>query len=487
MTNTVDDISGREKYLDEGQEATQGVPTDGMVDPTGEYPKRDYFFGTSINKAAVGAKINNLALGGSEYGVDLSLPDQKSSEYPFNQVQETESGHVIEIDDTPGGERILIKHRTGAGMELRADGSVLISSQRQTVQVTGGDATVIVEGEGNLIYKGDVNFKVAGDFNLDVEGNYNLNIAGDKIEKVKGRHTKTVDRDQNYTVRGSRSANVIGKNTEVILDDHNTIVSGNANYRSVGSTELTAGANLVTTAVSEWTAAASTANISARHVSLIGHKGTIGGSLIDYYGKSYGGLPGGVTNIATFYGALVGRATEAFHADYAMKATEATYAKGAGAALTAVTAKDAKPGPKPVQLPPKPGIMPYPVLPPTAPLPNPGIVEVMLATSAYGVRNVAVDPKLKDKILKSDDYDDLFNFDPTIAEVRSKLRSPQNLKNGKLTGILVSEGLLSENYNKTIPKNIGRSANKKGTIRFGVELLGNNPADNRSKRFKVNK
>ena len=41
-------------------------------------------------------------------GIDLELPDQKPSVYPFNQVQETESGHVIEIDDTPGGERILI-------------------------------------------------------------------------------------------------------------------------------------------------------------------------------------------------------------------------------------------------------------------------------------------------------------------------------------------------------------------------------------------
>jgi hypothetical protein len=61
------------------------------------------------------------------------------------------------------------------------------------------------------------------------------------------------------------------------------------------------------------------------------------------------------------------------------------------------------------------------------------------------------------------------------------------MKNGKLTSFLVSEGLLSENFSKTIPKNIGRSANKEGTIRFGVELLGNNPADNRSKRFKVNK
>ena len=486
MTNTIDDIQGRKRYFDESLEETQGVPIDGQIDPTGDYPKRDYFFGSSVNKAAVGAKINNLSLGGSELGIDLGLPEQKSSQYPFNQVQETESGHTIEVDDTPGGERILIRHRTGAGMELRADGSVLISSQKQTVQVTGGDATVIVEGEGNLIYKGDVNLRVAGDFNVDVDGNYNLEIAGDKIENIKGRHTKTVNRDQNYTIRGSRGAYVVGPNAESMLDTHNVIVAGNSNFRSQGKMEITAGSNLITTAVGEWVAASGTANITARHISMIGHKGTIGGPLIDYYGKTYGGLPGGVTNLATFYGCLVGKASEAWHTDYAIYAANAGYSKGAGAALTAVKGGGTTPGPTPEGVEPKPGIMPFVPVAPTAPLPNPGIIEMSLATSAYGIRNVQTDPKLKEKIMKSDEYAELFNFDPDIHEIRSKLRSPTNLNNDEFTGYLVSEGLLNKDFAKTMPKNIGRSASKKGTIRFGVELLGNNPVDNRSKRFQVN-
>jgi len=482
MTNTVDDIAGRKKYLNEGAEDTQGVPREGMNDPTGEYPKRDYFFGSSVNKAAVGAKVNNLALGGSELGIDLDLPPQKPSEYPFNQVQETQSGHVIEIDDTPGGERVLIKHRTGAGMELRADGSVLISSKNQSVTVTGGDATVIVEGEGNLIYKGDVNLRVAGDFNVDVDGNYNLEIAGDKIENIKGRHNKKVFRDVNVDIHGSRVSKTIGAISETTLTRYDVLVNGRANYRSTGTTEIT-GSNLITTAVNEWTAAASTANITARHISMIGHKGTIGGPLIDYYGKTYGGLPGGVTNIATFYGALVGRATEALHADYSMFSEMSGYAVGAVQAASAVSLGGTAPVPKP----PKPGIMPYTPLPQTAPLPAPPIVELMLATSSYGVRNVEIDPLLREKMEKNDEYAELFNFDPDIHEIRSKLRSPANLNNSKFTSYLVSENLLNKDFAKTLPSNIGRSANKTGTIRFGVELLGNNPIDNRSKRFKVTK
>ena len=67
--------------------------------------------------------------GGGDIGVSLNIEDQRPSEFPFNQVDETTSGHVVEYDDTPDGERILIKHRTGAGVEMRADGSVLVSSR----------------------------------------------------------------------------------------------------------------------------------------------------------------------------------------------------------------------------------------------------------------------------------------------------------------------------------------------------------------------
>jgi hypothetical protein len=487
MTNKLDDLQGRINELGEGQEETVGVPNEGFADASGEYPNRDYFFGTSVNKAATGERINNLDLGGGDFGVALDVPDQKPSQYPYNQVQETPSGHVIEIDDTPGGERVLFKHRTGAGIEMRADGSVVISSKSQRVEVSQGDATTIVEGEGTLVYKGNVNLRIDGDFNVDVAGNYNLNVAGDKKEDIKGRHTKVVNRDQNYTIRGSRSEQVVEMATSTVLGDQNLITGGDLNQFTQGTTEILAGQNLITTAVNEWVAASSTANITARHVSMIGHKGTIGGPLLDHYGKTYGGFPAGITQLATFYGSLVGRATEAFHADYAMFASQAGFSKSAGAAATALKAIKLGAGKPPIPVPPKPGIMPYIPLPATAPIPNPAVVEMQLASSNYGVRNVVVDPKLKDKILKSDDYEELFNFDPTISEVRSKLRDPQHFNNGKFTSYLVSQGKLNKDFKKNIPKNIGRSASKQGTIRFGTNLIGNNPAENRSKRFRVNK
>lgn len=486
MTNKTDNYNERIEKLGLGVEETEGVTTDGFVDASGDFPSREYYYSTSVNKAAKGEKVNNLSLGGGDYGVSLNVPDQKPSQFPHNQVQETQSGHSFEMDDTPGGERVLIKHRSGAGVELRADGSVIISSRNQRVEVTGGDHTTIVEGEGKLIYKGNLTLDVSGDLNMNVGGNYNLNVAGDKKEDIKGRHTKTVNLDQNYTIRGTRGAKVIGNNTETLLGDHYQVVSGNNTSLTQGSIELLAGQSLTTTAVNEWVVAAGTASLAARQISMFGHKGTIGGPLVDYYGKTYGGFPAAVTNFASFYGTLVGKATESLHADYAMYAATAGFANGAIRAQTAVTAKDSKPGKPPTPVVPKPGIMPYTPISATAPIPNPAVVELQLSSSTYGVRNIAVDPKLEKNLRRDDEYKGLFNHDPSIHEIRSKLRDPANLNNNEFTGYLVAEGKLNKNFKKNLHPKIGRSEGKKGTLRFGSNVLGNNPSDNRSKRFKVN-
>mgnify|MGYP001154560482 FL=1 len=103
MTNKLDSLKERTEKFGEGQEETVGISQEGFSDASGEYPKRDYFFGSSVNKASKGETVNSLDLGGGDYDLSLNVSDQKPSQYPYNQVSESPSGHVIEIDDTPGG------------------------------------------------------------------------------------------------------------------------------------------------------------------------------------------------------------------------------------------------------------------------------------------------------------------------------------------------------------------------------------------------
>ena len=105
--------------------STTGRNPDGFYDPKGPKPSREYSAMQNTNKSARGIEENELEIGGGDVDVSLDLQDFPPSENPKNQVRETESGHVTEMDDTPGRERILFKHRTGAGIDMRPDECLL--------------------------------------------------------------------------------------------------------------------------------------------------------------------------------------------------------------------------------------------------------------------------------------------------------------------------------------------------------------------------
>ena len=106
---------------------------DPFDDPKGVFPKREYANAPSVNLEARGIEQNELLLGGGDVNLDLEIKDYPASTAPLNQVRRTVSGHVQEVDDTPGRERMLFKHKTGAGVEMRADGSVIINATNNIV------------------------------------------------------------------------------------------------------------------------------------------------------------------------------------------------------------------------------------------------------------------------------------------------------------------------------------------------------------------
>ena len=90
------------------KEFSFGIHLDGSVDPTGEYPRRENWYGSSISSSGRGVRINQLWTGGSTLGVNFDLSTPQASVYPFNQANETPSGHSFELDDTPGAKSELV-------------------------------------------------------------------------------------------------------------------------------------------------------------------------------------------------------------------------------------------------------------------------------------------------------------------------------------------------------------------------------------------
>jgi hypothetical protein len=94
-----------------------------------------------------------------------------SAKYPYNKVLRTESGHLIEVDDTVSKERIHIMHKSGTYVEIDQSGQVVIKSVDNRFDVTTKDNSVYVGGNVNVRVKGNVNMLVDGTYTLESKGN----------------------------------------------------------------------------------------------------------------------------------------------------------------------------------------------------------------------------------------------------------------------------------------------------------------------------
>ena len=149
-----------------------------------------------------------------------------SAKYPYNHVHESEAGHIHEIDDTPGGERLMQQHSTGTFQEIHPDGSKMVKVIGDNYEIIAGKSSILVVGDANITYDGNVRELVKGDYALEVEGNYSQNIHGEhevkigknRAEQILGNYAFNIDRaikarvgeDVDYLINGNETRNIGG-------------------------------------------------------------------------------------------------------------------------------------------------------------------------------------------------------------------------------------------------------------------------------------
>ncbi|MBU95174.1 MAG: hypothetical protein CL669_06295 [Balneola sp.] len=413
----------------------------GYEDPEGVFPKPEYLQGSGVNDKARGSKRTNVYLGGSVSGLDLELESEPVSVYPNNQVKETASGHIIEYDDTPNAQRVMIRHRTGSGVEMRADGTVIYSSTKNTVRVTAEDEKVIVDGDGELHYNGNLKLKVAGDFDIEVGGDFNIKTDGDLEQTVKRGFIQEIAGNQEIEIVGSKTEQIAGTKSEVILGDRFETIKGNVTQIVGSNVTQTYGDTLILTAENEITLSTRSANIASSSLLVAGDSGTIGGEEMVVYGKTahIPRINSTEMTSTTFRGDLVGTATQAIDANQSAKALVAT-SLGAGAGTGGHSATDTTATNKN-----------------TVQVTN-AVAQAILNNSPKGIRRVDVDDGnfLKDKIDQTTNYGGVSKTLLTTREARSKLRDANNLNNEEFIGAILSEGIISPGFANIAPGKTGR-------------------------------
>ena len=418
----------------------------GFEDASGEFPHSQYVGRQSTNAAALGYEENLLYYGGGDKNVDLDLYQMPPSEYPKNKVRKTSSGHVTEYDDTEGRERILIKHKSGAGVEIRPDGTVVISCgpDGNMIQIVGNDHKMIVERDGQLSYNGNLSMDINGSFDLNVGKDLNINVGGNVTENLGSSVSTTIEKNKTTKIKGNSSQYTIGNQFNYVDEDFSEHIKGDANTNVGGSVEHFFGGTYTLTAEEDMIISADNTNIAANDITVIGASGTIGGAGIVMYGKG-ATFAEGIT-APTFHGALEGNAKTATQAGKAGTAGGLGAGGSAGSEVNVAT--------------------------PNTVNPTSAIITDYLTKSNFGIRQVTIDPGnvIKNSIVLTNDLG-ITKKRLTANEIRSKLRDPVAQQNNKFIGGVVAEGSVNSNITLTTPSETGRIIGKDNPS-SGVTQIG---------------
>ena len=538
MTTENDDVLDRQKRFG-NRVYDEGVYPTGYQDPSGVYPRSQYYYESSINKASRGLTRNDLSTNGgiptlqnrnilSEYqlnkdryanirvtqqatsGLDKNadpvgitsegipvgaisgepvfnyVPPQEEekrrySTYPNNQVWETPGGHVVELDDTITNERILIKHQSGAGIEIKPDGSVFVSSTSDVLISAGNDQHVVVEGNAHMTYQGDLNVDVAGDYNLSVGGNKLQIITGDHISEIDGARKGNIALQDNLTVKGHQYTTVVESKTDLTLGGYTHAVKGEFEQAVEGEMKLHAsGAQRITSQVRQNLTSPDT-NIFGNKLTVIGEEGTIGSEETIMYARNLfaghtlyvgdGAGGSGTINVHTI------RATDIVASNNITSPTFTGDLNGASLVTRSQSyGENTTSGGGSITVNPSNPLSDDTTA--TA-LPNADFALIYVA-SEYGIQDVKVDPEneLKKLINQTTLSGGVSDRPLTTSEIRSKLRDENNKNNEDFTGKQVAENKLNPESlgAKSVPAETGRTASNDPTVVENITVIGPNGA-----------
>lgn len=260
-----------------GEVVADNDPTKGFKDPKSQYPKPDTINKPDTNTLAVGINspsINadprspagdrkSMSPGASpaarnasrkrevrkagRNGTSWAQPESPyAAEYPYNKVFAGESGHALEIDDTPGAERLNIAHRSGTFDEIGPDGTKVSKIVGDGYTIYENDGYILIEGSANVHLAAACNVFIAGDTNLSMHGKASIDVHNDLDLNVGGHIAVSAGKGifvRNQGIfsldnKGDVEIRSKGKMTQEVVGTYNLTTTGGYNMTSKGNSNV---------------------------------------------------------------------------------------------------------------------------------------------------------------------------------------------------------------------------------------------------------
>lgn len=219
-----DGMSGQSPYM---LSVFPGIPKNG-ANPSKGFSEGDHY---PLNEPTTSRlyrneKVDQTPIGYHNKNLDTGVPtasgdswDEPKSQYatkpPYNNVTETLAGHVLEMDDTPGAERIHLHHKANTFFEIAPDGSKVTKVVGKNYEIYLDDNNVHIKGVCNITVDGNTTLYVKGDLNSKVDGQVDLTVAGTVNAKASSFN---LTGDVNVSGKITASGDVVGGG--ISLDNH---------------------------------------------------------------------------------------------------------------------------------------------------------------------------------------------------------------------------------------------------------------------------
>jgi len=221
-------------------------PNRGFADPDGLYPLISRMGEADTNRLARNEQIENTIVQKKKDNLEICIsalygfwaePETPyAAQYPFNNVYESQAGHVVEYDDTPGAERMHWYHCSGTFTEIHPKGSEVHKVVGNAWDITLNDKMILVKGNCSfnagktmkIMMGKDLEIEVEGDTKMYAKGNMTLDVGGNFLQKVKG--TYTLSSEGNMVIMAPRiDLNPEGENSsnvQTLMDKARGLVNG---------------------------------------------------------------------------------------------------------------------------------------------------------------------------------------------------------------------------------------------------------------------
>jgi len=180
-------VNSKSGHTSDNRDGTEDNPHSSLTirkaDRTTSIGRAD-FNEVDLGRAILGTPITLAGDDGTEFNEPTTPYNAK---YPYNHVHESESGHIREIDDTPGAERIHERHNSGTGYEIHPKGDKVTRVKSDNYDLVTGDDFAHIKGNSSTTVDGGVRVFVNADgatedghYTIEVGNNANVNIQVNK-------------------------------------------------------------------------------------------------------------------------------------------------------------------------------------------------------------------------------------------------------------------------------------------------------------------